>query len=455
MKHNAILAILVSMLLATFASCGSGEDYTVITLSPSTCVVTNVQMGKIPCVVTLKNQEGKDSTYVASITGANYPMSIDHYGGRIFNVDSLPYGCDAAKITFAALASSGTLAINSLSQDVDTFFVATDSTDFRQPRKVTVYAPDGIAKRSYMLEVRVHKEEGDVFKWQQMTNGLDAFAGVTLNDALAHEGILYAFGEENGQSVVLTALATSPTSWSKQDVNAKVTSPVVYDGVFYALSEGALMKSADAMTWENVATGLSNPLFTLVAGTTALYGVTNEGFVVSADGQTWTLQEADEPNYLPTENCSAACLPSATDNLFEDIIMVGSRDGKPVVWKLNVDKTGTYQYVWNYYPESNANNYPCPELPVRKVFAYDGATLLLGTNADGVSTVCLSRDNGRTWQQKEIPQLDGVSAPFVSTVAENNFVWVISEKGEVLKGRFNRLGWAKQEGVFKTQKQRK
>jgi hypothetical protein len=91
---------------------------------------------------------------------------------------------------------------------------------------------------------------------------------------------------------------------------------------------------------------------------------------------------------------------------------------------------------------------------VRKVFAYDGATLLLGTNADGVSTVRLSRDNGRTWQQKEIPQLDGVSAPFVSTVAENNFGWVISEKGEVLKGRFNRLGWAKQEGVFKTQKQR-
>ena len=67
----------------------------------------------------------------------------------------------------------------------------------------------------------------------------------------------------------------------------------------------------------------------------------------------------------------------------------------------------------------------------------------------------ISYDNGRTWQQKEIPQLDGVNAPFVSTVAENNFVWVISEKGEVLKGRFKRLGWAKQEGIFKTQKQRK
>jgi hypothetical protein len=120
-------------------------------------------------VIHTKTDEGKDSLYVVTVTGRFYPMSIDHYSERIFNVDSLPYGCDAAKVTFTTLGASGTLAINSLSQqDVDTFFVATDSTDFSKPRKVTVYAYDGLASRTYNMEVRVHKEDGDSFVWERV-----------------------------------------------------------------------------------------------------------------------------------------------------------------------------------------------------------------------------------------------------------------------------------------------
>lgn len=448
MKQLSILAFFMCMLFSAITSCSSGDDYTVITVSPSTCVITNVEMGKIPCVVNLKTAEGEDSTYVASITGANYPMSIDHYGGRIFNVDSLPYGCDVAKVTFSTLASSGTLAINSLSQDVDTFFVATDSTDFRKPRKVTVYAPDGIAVRSYMLEVRVHQEEGDVFKWQQMATGVEAFANVQLTAMFAHEGRLYAFGDENGQPVVLTALASAPAEWQKQDVNKKVVAPIVYEGLFYALSEGVLIQSVDGVTWMEVSTNLTAPLLTLVAGSTSLYGVTEYGFVASVDGMAWTLQEADEPEFLPTENCSAACLPSPTDEMYEDLIVVGTRDGKPVVWKLNVDKSGLYSYKWNYYPENSINSKPCPELPLRNIFAYDGGTLLLGAESNGASVVCLSRDNGRTWENKEIPQLNDVIGAFATTVDSNHFVWVVTENGMVLKGRFNRLGWVQQDRVF-------
>ncbi len=436
------------LLLSTLASCGSGEDYTVITVSPSTCVITNVQLGKIPCIVNIKTAEGKDSIYVASITGANYPMSIDHYGGRIFNVDSLPYGCDAAKVTFSTLASSGTLAINALSQEVDTFFVATDSTDFRKPRKVTVYALDGIAKRSYMLEVRVHQEEGDVFKWQEMATDVAEFTDIDLSGAMAHEGILYAFGEAQHQPVVMTALTTDPTTWTKENTTHRVTSPLAYDGYFYALSKGTLLQSEDGKIWKEVTTNLSAPLLTLTAGSTALYGVTANGFVVSSDAHNWTVQNADEPEFLPTENCSATCLPSPIDSNFEDIIVVGSRNGVPVVWKLNVDTSGTYEYTWNYYPENPLNNKPCPELPMRNIFAYDGGTLLLGSDASGNSVVRLSRDNGRTWEEKLIPQLEKVTTPFVATVDNNHFVWILSDKGLILKGRYNRLGWERQDHIF-------
>ena len=449
MTYRSLLAALTFVVTFVMTSCGTGDDYTVITVSPSTCVVTSVELGKIPCIVQTKTAEGEDSIYVASITGSNYPMSIDHFSGRVFNVDSLPYGCDAAKVTFATLGCSGSLAINSVSQqDVDTFFVATDSTDFRQPRKVTVYAPNGIAKRTYWFEVRVHQEEGDAFVWQKVATDAEALAGVTLKSAFANEGALFVYGEEKGQPVVLTALATAPAEWTKTLTDKVVTSPTVYDGKFFALADGALQESLDGMSWSAATTTLSQPLMTLVAGSTALYGVTADGFVSSQNGTDWALQNADEMAYLPTENCSATCLPSITDPTFEDILMVGSRNGNPVVWKLNVDKMGMYEYTWNYYPEMAGNPVPCPELSQRNVFAYDGATLLLGAQTDGTSVVRLSRDNGRTWGAKELPQLDAVNGPFVAAVDAKHFIWVVTQSGQVLKGRINRLGWAQQDRVF-------
>lgn len=449
MKFNKLFAILTCVTVITLMACEGSEDYSVITVAPSTCVVTNVEMGKISCYVTTKTLEGKDSVYVASITGSNYPMSIDQFGGRIFNVDSLPYGCDASKVTFTTLASSGSLAINSVSQqDVDTFFVGTDSTDLRTPRRVTVYAPNGLAKRTYMLEVRVHQEEGDKFVWHKAASDVPSMAGVALSAAVANEGQLYVYGVEGTQPVVLTALATAPAEWTKTNVDKKLESPVVYDGTFYALADGCLMQSGDGVTWTAVSISLAQPLLTIVAGSEALYGVTTEGFVTSVDGVNWTLQEADEPEYLPTENCAATCLPTVTDPLYEDILVVGTRNGTPVVWKLNVDKTGEHTYVWNYYPELAQNPYPCPEMPQRQVFAYDGATLMMGSQADGMSVVLLSRDNGRTWKQKDLPQLEGVTVPFVSTVDANHYVWVVAQDGQVMKGRFNRLGWVQQDRVF-------
>ena len=448
MKLKSLHTILTSITVALLVACGGTDDYSTVSVAPSTCILTSVELGKIPCVTHTTTADGRDSIYVATITGGHYPMSIDHHGGRVFNVDSLPYGCDAAKITFTTLASSGSLGINSLSQEVDTFFMATDSTDFRKPRKVTVYAANGETKRTYNFEVRVHKEKPEEFKWQEVANNLDIWAGVTPNAAFAHEGTLYAYGVEGSQPVAMTALASAPAEWNKVALDAEIVNPTVFNGCFYALNEGGLMLSTDGTTWATVSTNLSTPLLTIVAGTTALYGVTEAGFVSSTDGLDWTLQEADEPTFIPTENCSGACLPSPTDNTFEDIIIVGSREGTPVVWKLNVDLLGMYSFTWNYYPDNSLNGSPCPELPQRNIFAYDGATLLLGAETDGASVVRLSRDNGRTWKHNEIPQLEGIQDSFATAVDANHFVWIIAEGGKVLKGRFNRLGWAQQDRVF-------
>ena len=449
MKSNFLIVNLVCVLTAFFAACGSDDDYTVLTVSPTTCVVTSVEMGSIPCVRTTKSSEGKDSLYVVMINGAYYPMSIDQKSGHIFNVDSLPYGCDAEKVTFATLACSGTMAINSLSQqDVDTFFVAKDSTDFRTPRKVTVYSPDGTAKRTYTMEVRVHQEDGDKFVWTPYAEALDAFAGATIHTAFVHEETLFVYGEESGNPVVFTALATAPTDWTKHTSNQVVTSVVKFNTELYALANGALVQSTDGVEWTALSTTLTEPLTMLVAGTTALYGLTSNGFVASADGVNWGQQEADEPEYLPTGNCAATCLPSMTDDTFEDIILVGTQDDKSVVWKLNVDKMGEYDNPWIYYPDTDLNPNPCPLLTQRSVYAYDGGTLLVGQQQDGAFAMYLSRDNGRTWDPTALPQPENITMPCVTMVDANNFIWLITQDGNVMKGRFNRLGWIKQNNVF-------
>ena len=72
----------------------------------------------------------------------------------------------------------------------------------------------------------------------------------------------------------------------------------------------------------------------------------------------------------------------------------------------------------------------------------------MGAQADGTSVVRLSRDNGRTWGAKELPQLDAVNGPFVATVDAKHFIWVVTQSGQVLKGRINRLGWAQQDRIF-------
>lgn len=449
MKLKFLIISLVCVCIAFFTACGSDDDYTVSTVAPTTCVVTNVQMGSIPCVRTTKDSEGKDSVYVVTVTGAYYPMSIDQNKGHIFNVDSLPYGCDVAKITFTTLSCSGTLAINSLGeQETDTFFVAKDSTDFRKPRKVTVYSPNGLAKRTYNMEVRVHQEEGDKFVWTQYPNAQDAFGNATLNAAFSNNGTLFAYGEEDGAPVVFTAQTTAPTQWEKHASNQVVRSVVYYKSEYYALSDGALIQSTDGIVWNALSTTLTAPLMALANGTTALYGVTSDGFVTSTDGVNWEAQDADEPENLPTGICAATCLPSMTDNTFEDIILVGSKEDKSVVWKLNVDTEGDYSYPWIYYPDTNLNPQPCPLLTQRSVYAYDGGTLMAGVHQDGKYTLCLSRDNGRTWDVTAIPQPENATMASVTTVDAFNFIWIITPNGNIMKGRFNRLGWDKLESVF-------
>ena len=102
MKKYLLYILSCMVCLSWTASC-STDDFEMAGPASSACIVSAVTMGQIPAVVNLKQTDGTDSLVVINVVGANYPMTIDHFGGRIYNLDSLPYGADVSKVTFTTL----------------------------------------------------------------------------------------------------------------------------------------------------------------------------------------------------------------------------------------------------------------------------------------------------------------------------------------------------------------
>ena len=429
--------------LSWTASC-STDDFEMAGPASSACIVSAVTMGQIPAVVNLKQTDGTDSLVVINVVGANYPMTIDHFGGRIYNLDSLPYGADVSKVTFTTLSCSGTLGIRSLYQEGDTLFVATDSTDFRNSRLVTVFAMDGVSSRSYNMEVRVHKEDGDAFVWRKVGENLSALQNIEFTGALATNDSIFAFGKSEGAPVVAKASLNDASLWETVALAHEVSAPVNFGEQYYALSQGELMVATDVANWEVVATAPKN-ILALTATPNALVVTTAEGFYTSADGVAWTAEVADEPQYMPTANVGMAYLTSKTDTSYIELFAIGDASGTPVVWKHNIDLQGGESFVWNYYPAMANNPYPCPELQGRQLFAYDKGLLQTGVDSNGELIFYLSRDGGRTWRNDAIPELDLHAGQVITLVDKAQFVWVLSSEGVACRGRYNRLGWTRQD----------
>ncbi len=436
------------MCLPGVVSCGDSENVMTYDVSMAACIVSNVRLGNIPCVHKVKASDGSDSVIVVNVIGADYPMTIDHYAGRIFNADSLPYGTDVSKVAFTTLASSGTLAIRSLYQEGDTLFVATDSTDFRTPRLVTVYAYDGLASRKYNMEVRVHQEYGDSFVWEKACENVQAFQGASFTGVLSKGEDLFVYATKNEIPVLLRASLDNSADWTETALDKTITSPVVLGEKFFAVSQGELIVSNDGIVWTSVATA---PTQVLSVSTVAdfLVLLSKDGFYKSVDGTVWEKETVDEPQYLPSSNAAIVSMESRANASYWNVYAVGDAQGESVVWKHNVDLTGAETYDWNYYPDGYNNSNPCPTLTSRQLFCYDGALLQTGLLESGEMGFYCSHDEGRTWRQQHIPHLANVYGECVVAIDKQNWIWVISPEGALLRGRFKRLGWAKPQNIFK------
>lgn len=445
---SGLMALLIAITLsAGMTACDSENTYDVTTSGD--CIVTSATIGTVYRILHTTSSTGADSTYKAAVTGALYPLSIDHIGGRIFNADSLPTGTDAAHIVFSNFKSSGTLSLKSLYTDKDTAFVYTDSIDCSVPRTVTVWATDGLSKRDYRLEINVHREDADTFRWAHMTEGDFTLKGLEgAHTLISHGGIIYIYGVMAGQPTALSA--TTPGAWGQTPLPAGFDAASVRlapTGVRYALATEGLVTSTDGLTWTPVATAF-RPDALVAAATTEIAAIKNGAIYTSKDnGATWAEAAADEPAMLPLSHIRGTVAPSKTDKRTENILMTGrTATGQTVVWRKDVDLTNTLDLSWYYLPEVAEEALRCPALQEPSLMSYDGATLLTGlTDAATPAPLYISNDNGRTWHTgvPANPAYGLAGAGHISATTDGEgYVWIMdSATGSLWRGRYNRLGW--------------
>lgn len=462
MKKHPLLALLLTLLgVLQLTGCDTTSDYT-IELS-RTCIVSEATLGSLNRSVTVRTAAGKDTTLTSTVTGANYPLYIDQVNNRIYNADSLPVGTDITKVTFSSITSSAYLLIKQIDTQKDTTFATTDSTDFSQSRIVSAVAADGVSRKDYTMELRVHKEEADTFSWQTVASGTaSALTGMVDLLAVADSRQLYIYGKDaDGAARVISTGTAVPEFSSSQLVDLpsgkqlNTRSVRLYKGVFFALATDGTLLQASVGNGRWTTVPVSSPAtFTALAGssTDSIYALAADRIYASADAGKWTPCASEQGEALPADDVEIVCLPSHTDATYESVVLVGERDGAMSVWKREIDMRGDFSFPWYSLPQSaDLAGYGAPKLASSALLKYDDAALMVGVLTDGtISPFYLSRDFGRTWKTGELkhPDMSGVTS-MAAAVDADHYIWILcAGSNSVYKGRVNRLGWSQDSTRF-------
>ena len=447
--YRSVLAAFVAALV--LVGCSGGDDYEYDTTGNS--IVTNVVIGTLKRTMPTLTEDGRDSTYTVNVVGSYYPMTIDQMGGTICNLDSLPIGTDVSKVVFSSFECTGTASIKSLTTGEDTIFTTTDSIDFTQPRIVTTHATDGISTRSYIVELRVHKEWPDSTTW---TRGgvVDELKTMSAGVGCVEDGTLNVFAQLSDGPYYVTAPALSLEDWAFQpisDSNLDVRSVRRMNGKWYGLSSGQLVESSNGIDWSSDGMQATHYTHLVAAASSVLFATDGEEIFSSTDnGKSW-IKDQRESGALPKAGVSGVAVASTADPTQERIYFVGSQEGRADVWCRTIDIRGEETYPWMRITDDEQTEDACPLLDNYTLLPYDGGLLLMGEAAGNISNLFMSYDSGHTWKSTTMKR--PATAPSTSVcgvVGDKGLVCLLlGGSGERWHGRINRLGWKEVNTSFK------
>lgn len=470
--------ILFSAMILTVSCLSDDDDYEMTYYGDT--AITSFSLGTLNRYLTTKsktevdgNGQPKDSVYKVNVQGSAYKFYIDQLKREIYNPDSLPVGTDAAHVICnVGSKNAGLVVVNHKSSgggDSLVFYNGTDSVDFSEPREFRVYTMGATAYRSYKVSVNVHKEDPDSFRWSM--RGTDSrFAAMKDMKAVVLGGKVMLFGTDGTSTSVYATAASDGASWTQLPTNVTLDAGVcagvaVHHGYLFAVNGGRLMVSADGQTWvDGTMINGEQPVPSRLLGSSKiiLYAMTADGRIISSgtNGSSWEYDGvAGDAGMLPAGDISMGCLPLATNNDAERVVMAGNRDAGAfgadtvaVVWnKIEEYGQGSEQHDW--IPCNEDNEYQLPRMAGVKILAYGDVLIAIGGGGLGASTakafsqIYVSRDYGLTWHSDYryvLPKdfSNGGSNVFALAADSDNFLWIISGgTGQVWRGRLNKLGW--------------
>ncbi|MBP3517745.1 MAG: exo-alpha-sialidase [Parabacteroides sp.] len=196
-------------------------------------------------------------------------FTIDQVSGRIFNIDSMPYGTKLDEKVVCTVQLASTVYTCQVMQeaisDTLSYWNKEDSLDFSKPVKFVNTLWDGQTTKTYWAQVNIHQVVPDSMVWGLYKEGI-------VDGAIQEEKVL-VFGEGNDESYYMytqpanagegyrlyRSAVADGRNWTELAVAGLPTGEIrlsqmtVYAGAFYAVTEkGGLYRSADGQNWSLV-----------------------------------------------------------------------------------------------------------------------------------------------------------------------------------------------------------
>lgn len=366
---HALCAALTCVVLYT--SCMNSDDNSSAVVYDD-MAITGFRLTSINRLVHSTTKAGKD-TVIKKTLANPVPFTINQETYEIYNVDSLPYGCDTKRV-LATISSknNGQIMIKSFVGDTLSFYRSTDSIDFSKPRVLEVYTSDLKAYRSYTVEVNVRQYDNSTMQWER----------VTLDE-------LPDYGDDADE-------------W--EDIMAK-------EELRKFIGEGTVEAYA--------------------------FDYDNKIMVSKDDGATWTPDSVDgDASLLPTQSSAFVSIPFGVNDSTDYQLMVGSCEKEKiesVVWR-KIAEFG-YDYdpcKWVQIPSDPRNDYYLPKLEHISLLYYNGLILAIGSD----KKIYQSRDKGITWKTSKAYTLpEGFDSKDFIAFSDFEYIWIYArDKGEAWRG---------------------
>lgn len=409
----------------------------------------------------------------------NVVFTIDQTTGRIFNIDSMPYGTKLDEKVICTVKLASTVYSCQVIQEAvgDTIpWNLEDSLDFSKPVKFINTLWDLQTTKAYLAQVNIHQVVPDSMVWGIYKEG--------ITDGAVKEEKVVVFGEGNDESYYMytqpanasegyqlyRSAVSDGKNWTKLTVaglpagEVRLSQITAYGDAFYAVTtKGALYRSTDGQNWTLVG---NTPVIKALLGaidvdddfTAAGKQPSALSAVIDKDGTLLYGYMNKEMEWnegtLLNEGFPLTGFGSLSYNLMfrARLLVVAGRDKDNkltnTAWVTDDGK------AWTKLTDDEAA--PFDKQEGVAVAEYDEKLFMLsgiGETGKASSDVYLSRDGGITWNVSDslvmMPQ-DFKARGFSSIhVDKDNYMYLFGGKetnssnvlNQIWRGRINRLGF--------------